>query len=764
MPAEFCPRQIQFIIPGNPPVHVTATESNGSIIFKIDVVEGATTADLRAFFFDIEESQLDGLTISGGNGLISSTQIAANGVLNLGRGANLNGATRDGFDVGIEWGTPGGAEDDIFYEVSFTLSNADGDLTLDDIGGQRFGARLDSIGGPGGPRTGGVSQLLTVAPHAPDAIADVIAMFEDGAAGLDDPSNSPAPVVLYVLSNDTDGDGDPLTITAIHEQPAHGSVAIAADGKSLIYTPELDYSGQVTFEYCISDGDGGQDSAMVTLDIAAVADTPQISVTVSPTGLVNQVMLHVVTDQDDADSSEYLTSILTSALPAGVTITPVSVAPGGDPDQIAQDFLLTLQIDQDYDFDLTFTVESQESSNLDTETASYTVPIILEYNSTTQSAQFAATGQSIWNSGDAFTFTDDRFIGVDTGEFNQSIGGTFYAGVSGHIQLGLQSTLDFNGGTIDATADYDLTVETNYNKTTDTLLIGTSAFMTDADFTAVGPVGSYVLSFLYDVALRAYAGVSVDLGLLGSVGDSGTLVDFSFGPGSFPILDLSSDDLGGTIPFPAPLDSLSLNWAWPLLSSSGSFAPNPVTGSDASNNFLELVLDVDQLVAQLLFSGVNPFDPPELSFGPVYADADILDIDIIAGLNFIQNFAMAMGQLAGTLLFEDGSSQNFTFGDELLIEAASAIDLGGDGDGLVEFTFTLAPESQLTNETDLGFNIGVSMNLLSVEIGYDIEVASDSTTIGPLASFGAVFPVGSVEVYSDTFDLAFAQRQFEFAA
>ena len=36
--------------------------------------------------------------------------------------------------------------------------------------------------------------------------------------------------------------------------------------------------------------------------------------------------------------------------------------------------------------------------------------------------------------------------------------------------VGFQSTLTFNGGDIDATADYDVTVETNFNKTVDQLL------------------------------------------------------------------------------------------------------------------------------------------------------------------------------------------------------------------------------------------------------------------------------------------------------
>jgi len=762
MSDDFCPRQIIFTIPGNPPVQVTATEDDGAIVFKLDVQEGATTADLRGFFFDINEAKMAGLTASGGPLLTSST-IAANSVLDAGRGANMQGKTKDGFDVGLQWGSPG-TKDDIFYEVTFTLTNTAGNLTLDDIGGQRFGARLDSIGGPGGPRDGGVAKLIGIAPHAPDAIDDVIAMFEDGASGLNDPSKSATDVVLNVLANDTDGDGDPLIITSIHEQPAHGTVAIAADGKTLIYTPEVDYAGQVVIEYCISDGDGGQDSAFVTLNIAAVADKPVITVVTSATGNVNEVLLSVTVDQDDADSSEYLADLISGALAAGVTISPVSVDPAGEPNQIAHDFLLTLPINQDTNFDLTFTAQSVETSNGDTETSTYTVPIVYEYNTTTKQAEFAAIDQSIWGPGDSFTFVDDRFIGVDTGQFNESIGGSLYAGVEGHIKLGLQSTLTFNGGTIDATADYDLTVETNYNKTTDSLLIGTNALLTAAHLDTVGPTGSYVLAFLYDVALRAYAGVDISFGELGSLTEGGDLVNFSFGPGSFDLINLTHDDLNGTITLPPPLDSLSVDFAWPYITTSGDFAPNPVGSSGASNNFLQLNLDLDQLVSQLLFGGVNPFDPPRIDFGPFFADADLLNVVLSAGLNFLQQFEMDMGDILGLLEFEDGSSRYFTFGESLQLEGASTIDAAGDNDGIVEFTFSVAPLSHLTNSTDLGFNVGVDISLLSLELGYDFEIWSDSTTLGPLASFGAVVPVASIEVFNQAFELSYVAQQFTFGA
>jgi hypothetical protein len=178
-----CPRQIVFTLPGLPGVQITATEVGGTIQFTVDVLDSSlSTGDLRALFFHINEAELAGLTVSSASSYLTESRVGLNNVIDLGDGANLSGKVKSGFDVGLEWGTPGGKVDDINFPVSFTISNTTGDLTLDDIGGMLFGAKLDSIGGQGGPR-GSSSKLTVVAPYAPDAIDDVVNMFEDGASG-----------------------------------------------------------------------------------------------------------------------------------------------------------------------------------------------------------------------------------------------------------------------------------------------------------------------------------------------------------------------------------------------------------------------------------------------------------------------------------------------------------------------------------------------------------------------------------------------------
>src|SRR5262249_32149647 len=77
---------------------------------------------------------------------------------------------------------------------------------------------------------------------------------------------------INVLANDTDPDGDALTVTAVGT-PAHGTARINADN-TVTYTPARDYNGTDSFTYTISDGHGGSDTAPVTLTITPVNDPP----------------------------------------------------------------------------------------------------------------------------------------------------------------------------------------------------------------------------------------------------------------------------------------------------------------------------------------------------------------------------------------------------------------------------------------------------------------------------------------------------------
>ena len=69
-------------------------------------------------------------------------------------------------------------------------------------------------------------------------------------------------ILIPVLANDSDPDGDPLTITGV-TAPRVGTATIEA-GK-IRYTPPRNWSGSVNFVYTVSDGRGGTASATVTV-------------------------------------------------------------------------------------------------------------------------------------------------------------------------------------------------------------------------------------------------------------------------------------------------------------------------------------------------------------------------------------------------------------------------------------------------------------------------------------------------------------------
>ena len=77
-----------------------------------------------------------------------------------------------------------------------------------------------------------------------------------------------------VLANDSDADGDALTITGFSASSAQGgTVAVNANG-SFTYTPKPNFNGADSFSYTVSDGRGGFATSQVTLNVAAVNDAP----------------------------------------------------------------------------------------------------------------------------------------------------------------------------------------------------------------------------------------------------------------------------------------------------------------------------------------------------------------------------------------------------------------------------------------------------------------------------------------------------------
>jgi T1SS-143 domain-containing protein len=71
-----------------------------------------------------------------------------------------------------------------------------------------------------------------------------------------------------LLINDSDVDGDPLTLFSV-QNANHGSVTMS--GSDVLFTPTAGYTGAASFDYTTSDGHGGTSTTTVTVDVTGNA-------------------------------------------------------------------------------------------------------------------------------------------------------------------------------------------------------------------------------------------------------------------------------------------------------------------------------------------------------------------------------------------------------------------------------------------------------------------------------------------------------------
>ncbi len=78
------------------------------------------------------------------------------------------------------------------------------------------------------------------------------------------------PVTVPVLDNDTDPDGDPLTVTDLLDIPVGVGLEITDDGTTVTVTPDSDFEGCVVFSYVVCDPFEGCDTAQVGVAVGDV--------------------------------------------------------------------------------------------------------------------------------------------------------------------------------------------------------------------------------------------------------------------------------------------------------------------------------------------------------------------------------------------------------------------------------------------------------------------------------------------------------------
>jgi hypothetical protein len=155
--------------------------------------------------------------------------------------------------------------------------NADGNFTSAILDWQ---APPPSAGGPGSSEIS-----VSVSPVLPQAqICSANSAFNSPPVAQNDSDNTAAGVAktIFVLSNDSDVNGDALVVTDPNgtgkTTTQGGTVILNTDLVTIDYTPAVGFAGIDTFTYTVSDGKGGTATGTVTVTVQGISNNPPVAV------------------------------------------------------------------------------------------------------------------------------------------------------------------------------------------------------------------------------------------------------------------------------------------------------------------------------------------------------------------------------------------------------------------------------------------------------------------------------------------------------
>ena len=193
----------------------------------------------------------------------------------------------------------------------------------------------------------------------------------DNPDALDDAAstNAGSPVVIDVLSNDTDPEDDTLTVTSVG-LAANGVVGVNADN-TVTYTPNSGFTGTDNFTYSIDDGNGGSDTANVEVTVTQGPTQPVVTpITASFGEDETGRMVDLLSTASDADGDDLdVENVVVTATDGRVLTTTINAETG----------LLTLGDGQFEDlaagvpFDITVDYDVTDGQNSVDNTATITI-------------------------------------------------------------------------------------------------------------------------------------------------------------------------------------------------------------------------------------------------------------------------------------------------------------------------------------------------------------------------------------------------------
>ena len=93
--------------------------------------------------------------------------------------------------------------------------------------------------------------------------------------------------------------------------PSHGTATINSDN-TITYRPNLNFNGEDSFTYTISDGNGGTDTATVHITVSTVNDNPVVNDDTASTHSGQAVTIRVLDNDVDGDGDTLSVRTLSS--------------------------------------------------------------------------------------------------------------------------------------------------------------------------------------------------------------------------------------------------------------------------------------------------------------------------------------------------------------------------------------------------------------------------------------------------------------------
>lgn len=186
-------------------------------------------------------------------------------------------AAGDGSDVIVEAAGATGTDVLSFTDLNradvvFQRHGSDVEIVVKDgskitLTGQLSGGGIEMVTFADGTTMTGAAIVAAITDRAPVAVADTLSAINQDSGAFTISAAS-------LLGNDTDADLDQLTITGVGAAVG-GTVSLQSDG-SILFTPASGFNGQASFQYTISDGQGGTSTANVDFTVNA-----------APTGIID---------------------------------------------------------------------------------------------------------------------------------------------------------------------------------------------------------------------------------------------------------------------------------------------------------------------------------------------------------------------------------------------------------------------------------------------------------------------------------------------